>query len=86
MVKQLHEWCFSMSILGPSRKKKVDQIFLDQNKLTPTVGPPENGKRDPYHGTHIFRDSNMGVGSGNSMGPASHFWGSHCWGSRVNHP
>ena len=22
---------------------------------------PENGKRDPYYGTHIFRDSKMGV-------------------------
>ena len=49
-------------------------------------GTPENGKRDPYH-SHIFRDSNMGVGLGNSMGPAYHKgvpllggpWKSH-WG------
>ena len=34
---------------------------------TPNNGTPENGKRDPYH-SHIFRDSNMGVGLGNSMG------------------
>ena len=24
-------------------------------------GTPENGKRDPYYGTHIFRDSKMGM-------------------------
>ena len=30
------------------------------------MGPPY-GKRDPYY-SHIFRDSNMGVGLGNSMG------------------
>ena len=37
---------------------------------TPNNGTPENGKRDPYH-SHIFRDSNMGVGLGShSMGPA----------------
>ena len=35
----------------------------------PTMGPPY-GKRDPYYGTHIFRESNMAVGLGNSMGPS----------------
>ena len=39
------------------------------------MGPPY-GKRDPYY-SHIFRDSNMGVGLGNSMGVK----GSHSWGS-----
>ena len=44
------------------------------------------GKRDPYY-SHIFRDSNMGVGLGKSMGPAYHFRGSHVLGgSRVNYP
>ena len=28
---------------------------------------PNNGKRDPYY-SHIFRDSGLGVGLGNSMG------------------
>ena len=32
----------------------------------PTMGPPY-GKRDQYH-SHIFRDSGLGVGLGNSMG------------------
>ena len=35
------------------------------------MGPPY-GNRDPYH-SHIFRDSNMGVGLGNSTGKGSLF-------------
>ena len=45
----------------------------------PIMGTPY-GKRDPYY-SHIFRDSNMGVGLGNSMGPAYHFRGSHVLGA-----
>ena len=36
------------------------------------MGFPKMVSRDPYYGTHIFRDSKMGVGLGNSMGPAYH--------------
>ena len=33
------------------------------------------GKRNPYY-SHIFRDSGLGVGLGNSMGRGSHYFGS----------
>ena len=43
------------------------------------MGPPY-GFRFPYY-SHIFRDSNMGVGLGNSMGPAYHKGVPCPWGS-----
>ncbi len=44
-------------------------------------GFPKMVSRDPYY-SHIFRDSKMGVGLGNSMGPAYHKGGPIIsWGS-----
>ena len=47
----------------------VKTPFITQGKFQgpPLMGPPY-GKLDPYY-SHISRDSKMGVGLGNSMGP-----------------
>ena len=42
---------------------------------TPKDTGPPYGSYDPYY-SHIFRDSGLGVGLGNSMGKGSHYWGS----------
>ena len=46
------------------------------------MGPPY-GKRDPYYGTHIFRDSNMAVGLGHIYGA---LLGSHVLGGSLKIP
>ena len=61
--------------------KKKNKVYI-KSRVIP--GTPNNGTpfmvSFPYY-SHIFRDSNMGVGLGNSMGPAYHKGVPCPWGS-----
>ena len=58
----------------------MDVCFKGDLPGTPKDMGPPYGKRDPYY-SHIFGDSKMGVGLGNSMGPAYHKGVPCPWGS-----
>ena len=73
-----------LGLLVWEKKFRVENVEKSREILgTPQGhGTPENAKRDPYysHTIPISLGILMGVGLGNSMGPAYHFRGSHVLG------